>query len=112
MTDTQWESDCQFIQATLKDFNAWIQNKVNCGPFQLFNKDLHWAYADYIYMKNMFDGIPNIELTNEIDWFKLGFGKSEGQDMAIWIGSKGAYTVCHYDTYGYNLVVQVNNFSS
>lgn len=28
-------------------------------------------------------------------------------DILFWIGSKGSNTPCHYDTYGFNIVVQV-----
>lgn len=40
-----------------------------------------------------------------INFNKLGFDNTE--DILFWLGSKGANTPCHYDTYGFNIVVQV-----
>lgn len=103
----QWEGQCHFVHATLKEFNRWLQSHHDCGDFQKFSKDHFWAYADYIYVKNLFEGITDLNMFDEIDWSKMGYSEGQGEDMAIWIGSKNSYTLCHYDTYGYNLVVQV-----
>lgn len=42
-----------------------------------------------------------------MDWKPLGFEGRSGKDSTIWIGSSGAYTPCHFDTYGCNLVAQI-----
>lgn len=42
-----------------------------------------------------------------IDWSKFGFSKRNANETTLWIGTKDAYTPCHYDTYGYNLVAQI-----
>ena len=60
-----------------------------------------------MYAKELFSSISNFNVFEEVKWSNLGFSEAEGQDMAVWIGSKGSHTVCHYDTYGYNLVIQV-----
>lgn len=44
-------------------------------------------------------------LSKSISFAKLGFDNTE--DILFWLGSKGANTPCHYDTYGFNVVVQV-----
>lgn len=44
-------------------------------------------------------------LSKSISFAKLGFEDTE--DILFWLGSKGANTPCHYDTYGFNIVVQV-----
>lgn len=44
-------------------------------------------------------------LRKSITFAKLGFEQTE--DVLFWLGSKGANTPCHYDTYGFNIVVQV-----
>ncbi|THD26178.1 putative dachshund [Fasciola hepatica] len=46
-------------------------------------------------------------LTGDLE-FPQTFGLTDSTLMpTFWLGSSGAYSVCHYDTYGVNLVVQV-----
>lgn len=40
-------------------------------------------------------------------WSDFGFPGRNGQESTLWIGSLGAHTPCHLDTYGCNLVLQV-----
>lgn len=42
-----------------------------------------------------------------VDWTYAGFPERKGADSTLWIGSKGAHTPCHIDTYGFNLVAQI-----
>ena len=42
-----------------------------------------------------------------MQWGKFGFPDRNGTESTIWIGSTGAYTPCHQDTYGFNLVTQI-----
>jgi len=42
-----------------------------------------------------------------VDWSVFGFNGRDGAQSTYWLGSQGAYTVCHYDTYGCNLVAQI-----
>lgn len=46
-------------------------------------------------------------LTDSISFKKLGFCNEITEDILFWLGSTGANTPCHYDTYGFNIVVQV-----
>ena len=46
-----------------------------------------------------------------VDWSVLGFSGRDGTQSTFWLGSQGAYTVCHYDTYGCNLVAQIHGRS-
>lgn len=45
------------------------------------------------------------DLHKSISFESLGF--ENANDILFWCGSKGANTACHYDTYGFNIVVQV-----
>lgn len=47
------------------------------------------------------------ELINSVNWKRFGFDKN-GSDSTIWIGSKGAHTNCHQDSYGCNLIAQIH----
>jgi len=42
-----------------------------------------------------------------VKWSAFGFDGRDGTQSTFWLGSQGAYTVCHYDTYGCNLVAQI-----
>lgn len=46
-------------------------------------------------------------MLTHIDWGVLGFDNRDGTSSTFWLGSAGAYTPCHYDTYGCNLVAQI-----
>lgn len=45
------------------------------------------------------------DLQESITFKQLGFDNV--QDILFWLGSKGSNTPCHYDSYGFNIVVQV-----
>lgn len=40
-------------------------------------------------------------------WNHVGFSEQGIDETTLWIGSRGAHTPCHMDTYGCNLVAQV-----
>lgn len=42
-----------------------------------------------------------------IDWSQMGMKGRNGNQSTLWIGSEGAHTPCHYDTYGINFVAQI-----
>ena len=65
----------------------------------------YWVYADYKYMHQLCDDMP--DMLSAIDWNVFGFQGRDGKDTTLWVGSEGACTPCHYDTYGCNLVAQL-----
>jgi len=40
-------------------------------------------------------------------WSDFGFAGRDGRDSTLWIGTWGANTPCHLDSYGCNLVFQI-----
>ena len=42
-----------------------------------------------------------------INWTDMGMKDRDGKESTLWIGSQGAHTPCHYDTYGINFVAQI-----
>ncbi|XP_037089742.1 HSPB1-associated protein 1-like [Pollicipes pollicipes] len=42
-----------------------------------------------------------------IDWGVFGFAGRGAAESTFWLGTAGAHTLCHRDTYGLNLVVQL-----
>lgn len=43
----------------------------------------------------------------EVVWSDFGYPGRDGAASTLWVGTEGANTPCHLDTYGYNLVFQV-----
>ena len=135
--DTVFETQCLHVRATLTQFAEWLEkaakidnsasntmqkstlssddaeplskksrtDKDHHNPLLIYSSSQYWIYADYKYMIQLCDGRP--ELMQAIDWSVLGFDGRSGADSTLWIGSKGAYTPCHYDTYGCNIVAQL-----
>jgi len=62
--------------------------------------DNQWSYFGYKYLNEC----PK-KCRENINFDFLGF--PDLADVSFWLGSKGAHTPCHFDTYGCNIVVQV-----
>ncbi|XP_032191025.1 HSPB1-associated protein 1 isoform X3 [Mustela erminea] len=107
-TDTvpQFETTCNYVEATLEEFLTW-----NCGqptmfgPFRDYDHSKFWAYADYKYFVSLFD--DKADIFQDVIWSDFGFPGRNGRESTLWIGSMGAHTPCHLDSYGCNLVFQV-----
>ncbi|XP_030855882.1 HSPB1-associated protein 1 [Strongylocentrotus purpuratus] len=74
------------------------------NPLMFYDRSRYWCYADYKHMKQLFKNCPSV--LEDVRWRDLGFDRDGGQST-IWIGSEGANTPCHQDTYGFNLVAQI-----
>ncbi|OON17792.1 JmjC domain protein, partial [Opisthorchis viverrini] len=101
----QWEPDCQTVFASVGEFRDWLSGENDsCNPFNPYPKDYWWAYADYVYMSSN-DGFDKLLVDLPYD---QTFQTSNGiTTPTFWLGSSGSNTLCHYDTYGVNIVVQV-----
>ena len=76
------------------------------NPLMKYDKADYWIYADYKYMVHLFKDWP--DLLSSINWSVVGVTDRDGKDSTLWIGSEGANTPCHYDTYGCNFVAQLH----
>ncbi|XP_061049152.1 HSPB1-associated protein 1 isoform X2 [Eubalaena glacialis] len=107
-TDTapQFETTCSYVEATLEEFLTWNcdQSSIS-GPFRDYDHSKFWAYADYKYFVSLFE--DKTDIFQDVIWSDFGFPGRNGQESTLWIGSMGAHTPCHLDTYGCNLVFQV-----
>ncbi|CAI9719173.1 Hypothetical predicted protein [Octopus vulgaris] len=111
-SEIQWEKDSIHHSVSLDDLLDWVYGEAatptqflpesisHCSPDQL------WAYIDYKYVKDVFAEQP--ELFKAFDWSPFGVGERDGYQSTLWIGTRGAHTCCHYDTYGFNLVAQLH----
>ena len=126
-TETVFETHCLHVRATFLDFAEWFEStaadfetsqqpkkskledsstpETSSNPLLTYPPSHYWIYADYKYMIQLCDDLP--ELLQAIDWSPFGFEGRGGADSTLWAGSQEAYTPCHYDTYGCNLVAEV-----
>ncbi|XP_029174147.1 HSPB1-associated protein 1 [Nylanderia fulva] len=94
-------SSIKFCELTLQEFFMATGDMTEEG----YDK---WLYCDYKHMTEFKD---KPEIIESFNWLKFGVDKEFGKNglrSTIWIGSKGAHTDCHWDTYGYNLVAQIH----
>nr|XP_054337254.1 HSPB1-associated protein 1 isoform X5 [Pongo pygmaeus] len=104
-TVPQFETTCNYVEATLEEFLTWNcdQSSIS-GPFRDYDHSKFWAYADYKYFVSLFE--DKTDLFQDVKWSDFGFPGRNGQESTLWIGSLGAHTPCHLDSYGCNLVFQ------
>ncbi|KAM6934068.1 HSPB1-associated protein 1 homolog [Xenentodon cancila] len=100
-----FETQCSYVQAKVADFLNWTGGQTDVGPFSQYSHSEYWAYADYKYIAMLFKDQPF--MFEDIKWSEFGFEGRNGRDSTLWIGTKGANTPCHLDSYGCNLVLQV-----
>ncbi|XP_055710272.1 HSPB1-associated protein 1 [Phlebotomus papatasi] len=79
-------------KTTLKDFLSFSESEESNNS---------WLSYSYKSLRDL----PG-KIREEIDFSPLGFPEIK-DDITLWLGSKGAHTPCHYDTYGRNIVIQV-----
>lgn len=101
----------QFTSGTMKhcDIPYWerlrTHEKLTFQEFAAKSKE-DSSFKDRWYSHSYRDivGWPD-SLKKSISFAKFGF--DDAADILFWLGSKGANTPCHYDTYGFNIVVQI-----
>ncbi|XP_054261420.1 HSPB1-associated protein 1 isoform X2 [Macrosteles quadrilineatus] len=91
----QWEGYCGTVSASLSDV---VRSREDDSGI--------WMYCDYKHMNQYFKS--RSELLESLSWADVGLPDKSGKDSTIWIGTEGAYTPCHMDSYGCNIVAQVH----
>ncbi|XP_065085885.1 HSPB1-associated protein 1 isoform X2 [Ochlerotatus camptorhynchus] len=91
----QWERTRGKIRKTMTEF---YEEATGDGDYFREN----WASYSYRYVNEL----PE-RCRRGVNFEGFGF-PDVGEDVSFWIGSGGAHTPCHYDTYGCNIVVQVH----
>ncbi|XP_014400731.1 PREDICTED: HSPB1-associated protein 1 isoform X3 [Myotis brandtii] len=105
-TVPQFETSCSYVEATLEEFLTWnCDHSSISGPFIDYDYSKFWAYADYKYVVSLFE--DKTDIFQDVIWSDFGFRGRNGRESTLWIGSLGAHTPCHLDSYGCNLVFQV-----
>jgi HSPB1-associated protein 1 len=111
-----WEGDCSYCHATFAEFFAWAGGASGsssaadaasaAGPLASHCASECFAYADYKYMHQLFAESP--DALAAVDWAQSFGQPADGADSTLWLGSRGAWTQCHQDSYGANLVAQLH----
>lgn len=102
----QWEGESDNIKCTYSEFVKWAENCADVDNPELAGLETgkHFLYYGYKYMKDMFDS----EVLRMTEWKAFGYPERNGTESTFWMGTAGAHTPCHYDTYGCNLVAQLS----
>eukprot|EP00912_Choanoflagellata_sp_UC4_P002046 UC4_evm2s1308 len=112
-----WESNCDNITLSFSEFFLWLEGGLDLGSIK---PATHWGYANYKYVRQLFWGKKSPTTTSSasaamldqflstIDWSIAGLDRQKGHRTTLWLGSQGACTQCHQDTYGQNLVAQLH----
>lgn len=100
----QWESESVTVQCTYAQLIQWSEKlEFTNSDLTPFNPNKHFLYFGYKYMKDIFDK----KILEMVDWSCFGYQGRGGSESTLWLGTPGAHTPCHYDTYGCNLVAQI-----
>lgn len=89
----QWERKRSTVRMTGKQF---LDTCSHCGP----KKNEKWMSFSYKDLNEL-----PVECREGVSLGALGFNTLD--EFNFWLGSAGAHTPCHFDTYGCNVVVQV-----
>ena len=91
-------SECAIVSST--------SDQPSTNPLLNYPQRDYWIYADYKYMVELCHDVP--DMLSGVDWSMIGYEGRDGKDSTLWIGSEGANTPCHFDTYGCNFVAQLH----
>jgi HSPB1-associated protein 1 len=104
------ECDCIVIEGSFQEFAAWVSGSQTSSQENSFcrlppNDGSIFVYADYKHFVELFseDDIPLFG-----DWASLGLSAVDSSKCTLWLGTRGCHTPLHYDSYGWNVIVQVD----
>ncbi|XP_017324999.1 HSPB1-associated protein 1 homolog isoform X2 [Ictalurus punctatus] len=102
-----FETECSYVEATLTEFLCWMRGSdaASVGPFADYPLSEYWAYADYKYISLLFQDKDT--MFKDVVWSDFGYPGHDGRESTLWVGTNGANTPCHLDSYGCNLVFQI-----
>eukprot|EP00400_MALV-I_sp_L67-5_P000067 gene67-551_t len=100
-----WEHQCDHREMSMGEFCQ----KLDCASSNLHKQET-WSYLDYQHFETLFED-KHKELVEEATDFPSILPKrlrAATEDRPVlWLGTKGASTALHYDSYGRNVVAQV-----
>lgn len=58
-SEVQWENKCDYISASVREFNEWVSGECSAENALLcYDRTKRWCYADYKYMAELFEDQP------------------------------------------------------
>ena len=106
-----YEGECTFVRASLAELCAWLRHEVEpaaLGALSAFPRDAWVGYCDYQEFASLFASTP--AALAAVNWSTVLGGSADcgdddglardGSHSTLWLGSEGASTPLHYDTYG------------
>ncbi|XP_043235600.1 HSPB1-associated protein 1 homolog isoform X2 [Amphibalanus amphitrite] len=111
----QWETENVTVSATVRQLLDWAAGRPGKrrlsqdepSPLASYRPHTHWAYYAYKHIPQEFGDSPYAAAKLGIDWSMFGFPGRGAEQSTLWLGTPGAHTLCHRDTYGLNLVTQL-----
>ena len=112
-----FEGECSYCSVTLGEFCHWLKaaSLPSGSPLANFPAGEFIGYCDYQDMPALFADAPGALAA--VDWSHIlaaadddqrRSAPSDGSRSTLWLGSAGASTPTHYDSYGVNLVAQLS----
>ena len=87
---------------------AVVASNAPSSPSALPAHDKYSAYMSYQHFRNLFGQTADAAIARPaLPWNTLGAKNVAAMDSTLWVGSGGAFTALHYDSYGANLHMQV-----
>lgn len=125
-SEVNWENEAEgYVEATVAHLLEHVQGTSisaekstdsttttepnDANPFKGFPAEEYCFYSAYNYMNSLSEA----SLLNSVRWSEtglfgpLGDGEDDARKSTLWLGTTGAYTPCHMDTYGFNFVGQL-----
>ena len=99
-----YEGECVYELCLLGEFCAWLKGAVSGSLAVRYPQTHYVGYCDYQDMVQLFANVP--QALGAVDWSFTGVPR-DGVHTTLWLGSEGAHTPTHYDTYGSNVVAQL-----
>ena len=111
-----WENDAHsYVKASIQQLVDHVKHShlsSDSNPFTPFPTEQYCYYSGYNHMNQVFDQENHKELFESVKWCEIQLDEpklqNDARNSTLWIGTSGAYTPCHMDTYGYNLVAQLH----
>jgi len=108
-TKVIFEGDSDYIISSLGNFVKWMMKRDPVSSeLQNYDVEKYCGYGDYKHFTELFQQQEAKEVIQHNFKFDEVFGLPQiPKNTAMWIGTKDSYTPAHYDSYGFNLVIQI-----
>ena len=100
-----FEGECAYLPSSMANFCSWLA-RVDGGESSSLGEFSHERFIGYADYQDMVRLLPS-EALSAVDWSSVTGVDRDGMHSTLWLGSEGAHTPTHYDTFGLNFVAQI-----